>query len=88
VQEAILNQKLGKEIKADRKRKDIISPELNRFLESNARIKDSFITLSPAKQREYAEYISEAKRSETKQKRLEKIIPMILGKIGLNDKYK
>ena len=40
------------------------------------------------KQREYSEYIIEAKREETKQKRVEKIIPMIKIGAGLNDKYK
>jgi uncharacterized protein YdeI (YjbR/CyaY-like superfamily) len=41
-----------------------------------------------SKQREYADYIAEAKREETKTKRIEKIKPMILKNIGLNDKYK
>jgi uncharacterized protein YdeI (YjbR/CyaY-like superfamily) len=44
--------------------------------------------LTPGKQREYAEYITEAKKDETKLKRIEKIIPMIKAGIGLNDKYK
>jgi len=34
------------------------------------------------------EYISEAKREETKMKRLDKITPLILEKKGLYDKYK
>jgi len=37
---------------------------------------------------DFTEYIAQAKREATKQKRLEKIIPMILNNIGLNDKYK
>jgi uncharacterized protein YdeI (YjbR/CyaY-like superfamily) len=44
--------------------------------------------MTPGKQREYCEYISEAKRDATKLKRLEKIIPMIIEGVGLNDKYK
>jgi uncharacterized protein YdeI (YjbR/CyaY-like superfamily) len=47
-----------------------------------------FQQLSMSKQREYADYIAEAKREETKTKRIEKIKPMILKNIGLNDKYK
>lgn len=34
------------------------------------------------------EYKHEAKRAETKQKRVDKIIPMILNSQGLNDKYR
>ena len=44
--------------------------------------------MTKGKQREYAEYIADAKREETKSKRLEKIIPMILANQGLNDKYR
>jgi uncharacterized protein YdeI (YjbR/CyaY-like superfamily) len=34
------------------------------------------------------EYINEAKQEKTKANRLEKIKPMILSNIGLNDKYR
>ncbi|MFN4764445.1 YdeI/OmpD-associated family protein [Gillisia sp. Q332] len=51
-------------------------------------LRNAFSGLSPGKQREYSEYIIEAKRDETKQKRIEKIIPMIKVGMGLNDKYK
>jgi uncharacterized protein YdeI (YjbR/CyaY-like superfamily) len=86
-EEAILNQKLGKEIKPVKEKEIVNSPELNNFLQSDLKLKESFHTLSMAKQREYIEYINEAKKIETKQKRLEKIAPMILERKGLNDKY-
>ena len=87
VKEAIENQKLGKEIKPDRRKKETIIPnELQAILTND--LKTSFENLSPYKQREYCEYISSAKREATKQTRLEKIKPMILQGIGLNDKYK
>ena len=44
--------------------------------------------LTPGRQREYAEYISSAKRDDTKQKRIEKILPKITAGAGLNDKYR
>lgn len=89
IKEAIENQKLGKEIKPDRNKKDTIIPkELNDLLVKNKDLKNSFESLSPYKQREYCEYIDSAKREATKQTRLEKITPMILKNIGLNDKYK
>ncbi len=46
------------------------------------------MTLTPYKQRDYCEYIAEAKQQKTKESRLEKIIPMISKGQGLNDKYK
>jgi uncharacterized protein YdeI (YjbR/CyaY-like superfamily) len=89
IKEAIENQKLGKEIKPNRKKKETIIPdELNAVLKSNKDLKLAFLSLSPYKQREYCEYISSAKRDATKQTRLEKITPMILQGVGLNDKYK
>ena len=89
VKEAIENQKLGKEIKPERGKKETVIPkELNLVLNSNKDLKSAFEKLSPYKQREYCEYIDSAKREATKQTRLEKITPMILQGIGLNDKYK
>jgi uncharacterized protein YdeI (YjbR/CyaY-like superfamily) len=88
LEEAILNQKQGKEIKAEKKRPFEIPIELNGLFEKDKKVKECFNSLSLPKQREYAEYIFEAKRDETKQKRLTKIIPLILKGKGLNDKYK
>jgi len=89
VNEAIKNQKLGKEIKPTRNKKAIVIPEeLQSILNADSGLSDSFQTLSPSKQREYCEYIETAKRNATKQTRLEKIIPMITDGVGLNDKYK
>lgn len=48
----------------------------------------AFEGLTKGKQRELAEYIESAKRPETKIKHLEKIIPMIIEGVGLNDKYR
>ncbi len=87
VKEAIENQKLGKEIKPDRSKKETIVPQELKVILVND-LKTSFESLSAYKQREYCEYISSAKRETTKQTRLEKIKPMILQGVGLNDKYK
>lgn len=90
VKEAIENQKLGKEIKPSKTtKKDIVIPkELQNHLKENAVLFDAFSLLTPSKQREYCEFIAEAKRDATKQTRLDKITPMILQGVGLNDKYK
>ncbi len=84
---AIRNQREGKEIKAPRRKPLVIPPELEHALESRPGLAESFGQLPHGKKRDYAEYISEAKRAETKAARLEKIIPMILAGKGLNDKY-
>ena len=89
VKEAIENQKLGKEIKPTRTKKETIIPEeLKQELKKDATFYSSFNNLTPYKQREYCEHIETAKREATKTSRLEKIKPMILQGIGLHDKYK
>ena len=89
INEAIENQKLGKELKPEKKGKNVEIPEeLNDCLKKDKDLNEAFHNLTPFKQREYAEYISTAKRAETKQSHLNKIIPMISKGIGLNDKYK
>ncbi|WP_299523044.1 DUF1801 domain-containing protein [Winogradskyella sp.] len=89
VKEAITNQKAGKEIKPQRQSKPVVVPsELEVVLNTNVELKSGFETLTPGKQREYCEYIDQAKREATKQSRIEKITPMILDGVGLNDKYK
>lgn len=89
VLEAIQNQKEGKEITIERSSTEIEMPDrLKTELEQNKELKINFDKLTPFKQKEYMEYISTAKRDATKDARLQKIIPMILEGIGLNDKYR
>ncbi|NGY38189.1 hypothetical protein FQU23_011785 [Flavobacterium sp. XN-5] len=85
--EAIEIKKAGKVIKPTTK-KTIISFELQAELDSNVYLAEAFSKFSQAKQREFHEYIEEAKRDATKLSRIEKIKSMILQNIGLNDKYK
>lgn len=87
VSEAIENQKKGLELKPVKKPLKI-PEELALKLSENNELGEIFESLSSGKKKEFSEYIREAKREETKIKRLEKIIPMILNNIGLNDKYK
>ena len=86
--EAILNQEQGYEIKPSKKNPLVVPLELKSALESDAALNAKFAYFTPSKQREFAEYIAGAKREETKTKRLEKIIPMIRDGVGLNDKYR
>ncbi|NNF21505.1 MAG: hypothetical protein HKN67_06160 [Saprospiraceae bacterium] len=87
IEEAIQNQKDGKEMKPERK--PLLIPQLlqDAFSEQKE-LQNAFENLNLTRKREYAEYIESAKREETKLSRLQKIIPMIINGIGLNDKYR
>lgn len=88
VNEAIDLEKKGLKIKPA-KFKAVPVPELfqNEF-EKDKNMKAAFEKLTPGKQKEYNLFIDEAKQEKTKAARIEKIKPMILNGIGLNDKYK
>lgn len=87
IQEAIDNQKAGRELKPEKHKLQV--PELlQEELKGNAKLSAQFEKLNPGKQKEYANYISDAKRESTKISRLKKITPMILEGIGLNDQYR
>lgn len=87
IEEAIANEEKGLKIKPQKKA--AISCELleNEF-KFNSDLKNAFSLFTPYKQREFMEYINGAKQEKTKTIRLEKIKPMILSNIGLNDKYR
>ena len=86
--EAIENQKLGKEIKPVRNKVFKVPELIENKIKTDEQFKKCFNTLTLSKQREYSEYITEAKREATKITRLEKIIPLIEAGKGLHDKYK
>ncbi|MEM1001137.1 MAG: YdeI/OmpD-associated family protein [Bacteroidota bacterium] len=90
VLEAIENEKLGKRLKPKRSGSSSfeIPTVLDNALDKNQELKSKFEKLSLFKQKEFCEYIESAKRDVTKISRLEKIIPMIEGGIGLNDRYR
>lgn len=89
IEEAIQNQKDGKVIKTSRTKKPlIIPPELQEALDQNPTLHYHYNEFGLGDKRDFADYITNAKRQATKEKRLAKIIPMILQQIGLSDKYR
>jgi uncharacterized protein YdeI (YjbR/CyaY-like superfamily) len=87
VEESIENVRNGIEIKPE---KDIplqLPEELVDILKNEPSLRENFDALTLSKRRDFAEYINSAKRIETKMARMEKIIPMIRRREGLNDKY-
>ena len=85
--EAIENEKQGKVIKPSKK-EPIVSELLQKEMDKNSALAEAFQKFAPYKQYEFLEYIETAKQEKTKLTRIEKVIPMILDNIGLNDKYR
>ena len=87
VKESVDNFAKGKIIKPSRGSELVLPEDLNTRLDADPSLKMAFENLSLSRRRDYAEHIATAKREETRNARLEKIIPMILRGEGLNDKY-
>lgn len=87
INEAIQLEEKGVKHKAE-KSPLVLSTYFESFLDSNKEIKKAFEAFSLTKKKEFAEYIDTAKQEKTKETRLEKITPLILEGIGLNDQYR
>lgn len=85
--ETIANHHAGKKV-APAKKTLKISAELDAALKKDSKLKIAFNSLTPGKQREYADHIASAKQKKTRVARLEKAAPLILQGVGLHDKYK
>jgi len=88
VKEAMALVDAGNEIKPERRNTVVVPNDLQKAMRRHKGALAAFRTLTPGRQREYADYIASAKRDDTKQKRIEKILPMISAGAGLNDKYR
>jgi len=88
INESIENLKQNKEIKPNRNKPILFPEELKEAFKNNSALETQFLTFTHGRKREFADYISQAKRAETRQSRLQKIIPLVLDGIGLNDKYR
>lgn len=89
VKQAVEVSKTVEPVKMNARSKDFDCPEeLTEALGKNKPAAKAFKALTAGRQYEYAEYIREAKRATTKQRRLEKILPMICAGVGLHDKYR
>ena len=85
--EAIAVEKAGMVITPAEKEL-VISEYLQTQLNADTALKMAFEAFSHYRQKEFAEYISQAKQDKTKLARFEKIKPMIFEGKGLNDKYR
>lgn len=88
VREAIKLAEEGKQIAPARKKPLVVPPKLKKALGANKQAGEKFKNMRLGLQREYADYIADAKREDTKLRRLEKILPMIKAGSGLHDRYR
>jgi uncharacterized protein YdeI (YjbR/CyaY-like superfamily) len=87
IKEAIEVEKAGLAVKPEKK-PFTIPERLQAELDASPVLLEAFMKFSPYKQREFAESIETAKQEKTLVARMEKIKPLILQGIGLNDKYR
>jgi len=88
IEESIEHAKAGKKVPNAAPRKLILPENLKAALNQDSALDSAFENFRTAQQCDFADYISSAKQEATKQRRLEKIIPLIQSGVGLNDKYK
>lgn len=88
VNESVANINAGREIRARTSSSIEIPKQLSSALRRTKGATAAFRELRPGLKREYAEFIASAKREDTKTRRIEKILPMILAGCGLNDRYR
>lgn len=89
IYESIENFRQGNFIRPGSKSQDFDIPEdLATAIEKETMLVNVWNSFAPSHRREYAAYVAEAKREETKLRRIEKVLGMLRNKQGLNDKYK
>ena len=84
IDEAIEVEKAGLEVDLE-KNPEPVPEEFQTKLDENPALKKAFEDLTPGRQRAYILYFSGAKKSKTRQRRVEKYIPKILGGKGLRE---
>jgi uncharacterized protein YdeI (YjbR/CyaY-like superfamily) len=85
IYEAIEVEKAGLEVKFKKNTEFLIPEELQNKFDEIPALKTAFESLTPGRQREYILYFSKAKKSKTRESRIEKCMQKILNGKGLND---
>jgi len=88
LKESIENEMKGLRWKPDKSDELTVTNFLKEEFETDKAFERAFEELTPFKQKEYFEFIDTAKRETTKINRLQKIKPLVLEGVGLNDKYR
>ncbi len=85
VYEAIEVERAGLKVKLKKTSEFKVPEEFQKRLDKSNALKKAFDALTPGRQRAYIFYFSQAKQSKTREARVEKYIPQILNKKGLDD---
>ncbi|PZX92563.1 hypothetical protein DOS84_15725 [Flavobacterium aquariorum] len=85
IYEAIEVEKASLEVKFKKTEEFIMAEEFQKKLDELPTLKTAFEALTPGRQRAYMLHFSAPKQSKTRESRVEKSIPQILGGKGLND---
>jgi uncharacterized protein YdeI (YjbR/CyaY-like superfamily) len=85
INETIAVEKAGLEVSYKKSSEFIIPEEFQNRLDESPALKTAFHALTPGRQRGYLLYFSGAKRSKTREARVEKCVQQILKGKGLND---
>ncbi|MBN2540319.1 MAG: YdeI/OmpD-associated family protein [Bacilli bacterium] len=86
IEEAIRIEEQGLKIQVDRK-EIVIPQELEAFFGEVPKLRESFDSLTPGRQRAYLMFFASAKQVATRINRIQKYIPNILAGKGMNDPY-
>lgn len=90
IEEAVRNEREGRRVPARTRAaaNDPVPDELSAALDADAALAAAYEKLTPGRRRAYAAYIGDAKRAATRQRRLQKCLPMIRAGQGLDDRYR
>ncbi len=83
--EAVEVEKAGLKVALKKPTEFKIADEFQQQLDENPALKTAFESLTPGRQRAYLLHFSEPKQSKTREARVQKHIPLILSRKGLND---
>ena len=86
VDDAIKAQENGLKVPFKKATEFEIPEELQAKLKKDPAVKKAFFALTPGRQRGYLMHFSAAKQTKTREARIEKCTPQILGGKGLNDR--
>jgi uncharacterized protein YdeI (YjbR/CyaY-like superfamily) len=85
IHQAIEVEKAGLKVELKRTADFTVPEEFQNKLDHIPALKTAFEALTPGRQRGYLFYFSQPKQSKTRQARIEKFLPQILGGKGLDD---
>ena len=85
IYEAVEVEKAGLKVNFKQTREFLMPEEFQNKLNENRALKNAFKALTPGRQRAYLLYFSAPKQAKTRESRIEKCMPKILNRKGLND---